>query len=231
MAAKKRGGRSIRKRLILLLLLVLIPVLGIQAYFYYQSFQARRASGLQANLEIARAVGKTFERFVKDVLHQELAIGLALTSSPGLSSEHRDRILLRSQADNPGIWQFFWLNPSGVVLSATGSQFIGMRLDDRDYFKQIVAGQDYVISDLLLSRTTGKPSFTISRGIRNEKGVLLGIIIAGILPELLDEELGVKRFTGGGLALVDRKGILVYRYPTIEATWEERNWLKQYPRA
>ncbi len=86
-----------------------------------------------------------------------------------------------------------------------------------------------MISDLLLSRTTGKPSFTISRGIRNEKGVLLGIIIAGILPERLDEELGVKRFTGGGLALVDRKGMLVYRYPAIEATWEERNWLKQYP--
>ena len=79
MAAEKRGGRSIRKRLILLLLFVLIPVSGIQAYFYYQSFQARRASELQANLEIARAIGKTFERFVKDVLHQELAIGLALT--------------------------------------------------------------------------------------------------------------------------------------------------------
>jgi PAS domain S-box-containing protein len=229
MAAEKKGGRSIRKRLILLLLFVLIPVSGIQAYFYYQSFQARRASELQANLEIARAIGKTFERFVKDVLHQELAIGLALTSSQELSPEHGDRILLRSHADNPGIWQFFWSSPSGVVLSATGSQFIGMRLGDRDYFKQIVAGQDYVISDLLLSRTTGKPSFTISRGIRNEKGVLLGIIIAGILPERLDEELGVKRFTGGGLALVDRKGMLVYRYPAIEATWEERNWLKQYP--
>ena len=225
----KRRWKSIQSRLILLLLLVLIPVLGIQAYLYYTLFQARRASELQANLEIARAVGKTFERFVKDVLHQELAIGLALTSSQELSPEHRDRILLRSHADNPGIWHFFWSSPSGVVLSATGSQFIGMRLDDRDYFKQIVAGQDYVISDLLLSRTTGKPSFTISRGIRNEKGVLLGIIIAGILPERLDEELGVKRFTGGGLALVDRKGMLVYRYPAIEATWEERNWLKQYP--
>ena len=85
-----------------------------------------------------------------------------------------------------------------------------------------------MVSDLLLSRKSGIPIFTIARGIRNEKG-LLGIIIAGILPERLDEELGVKRFSGGGLALVDRKGMLVYRYPAIEATWEERNWLKQYP--
>ena len=86
-----------------------------------------------------------------------------------------------------------------------------------------------MISDLLLSRTTGKPSFTISRGIRDEQGVLLGIVVAGILPERLDEELGVKRILGGGFALVDAKGMLVYRYPAIEVTWEERNWLKQYP--
>jgi PAS domain S-box-containing protein len=219
----------VRKRLIFLLLVVLVPLLLFEIFIFYRWYEDRKEAQIQANLELARAVGKTFERFVKDVLHQQLAIGLALTSSQELSLEHRDRILLRSHADNPGIWQLFWSSPSGVVLSATGSQFIGMRIDNRDYFKQIVAGQDYVISDLLLSRTTGKPSFTISRGIRNEKDVLLGIIIAGILPERLDEELGVKRFTGGGLAFIDRKGMLVYHYPAIEATWEERNWLKQYP--
>ncbi len=107
MAAEKRGGRSIRKRLILPLLFVLIPVLGVQAYFYYQSFQARRASELQANLEIARAVGKTFERFVKDVLHQELAIGLALTSSQELSPEHGDRILLEAMQTTQEYGNFF----------------------------------------------------------------------------------------------------------------------------
>jgi len=113
----------------------------------------------------------------------------------------------------------FWASPSGVVLSATGPQFLGMRVDDRDYFRKIVSGQDYVISDLLLSRTTGRPSFTISRGIRDEKGALLGIVIAGILPERLDEELGIKRILGGGFALVDTKGMMVYRYPAIDQTW------------
>ena len=225
----KRRWKSIQSRLLLLLLLVLVPVVAIQTYMYYALFQERKAATLQTNVELARGVVKTFERFVQEVLHQELSIGLALTSYQKLSPEAQNRILLRSHADNPGIWEIFWANPSGVVLAATGPQFLGMRLGDRDYFSKIVAGQDYVISDLLLSRTTAKPSFTISRGIRDEQGVLLGIVIASILPERLDEELGVKRILGGGFALVDTKGMMVYRYPAIEATWEERNWLKQYP--
>jgi PAS domain S-box-containing protein len=225
----KRGWKSIQSRLILLLILVLIPIAAIQVYMYYSLFQERKAAAIQANLELARGFVKTFEGFVQSVLHQELSIGLALTSYQKLSLEAQNRILLRSHADNPGVWEIFWASPSGIVLAATGPQFLGMRLDDRDYFRKIVSGQDYVISDLLLSRTTRKPSFTVSRGIRDEQGVLLGIVTAAILPERLDEELGIKRILGGGFGLVDTKGMMVYRYPAIEATWEERNWLKQYP--
>ena len=194
----KRRWKSIQSRLLLLLLLVLVPVVAIQAYMYYALFQERKAAALQTNLELARGVVKTFERFVQEVLHQELSIGLALTLRPQVSAENQSQILLRSRADNPGVWEFFWASPSGVVLSATGPQFLGMRFGDRDYFRKIVSGQDYVISDLLLSRTTGRPSFTISRGIRDEKGALLGIVVAGILPERLDEELGIKKNFGRG---------------------------------
>jgi len=225
----KRRWKSIQSRLILLLLLVLVPIVAIQAYMYYSLFQERKAAALQTNLELARGFVKTFEGFVQSVLHQEFSIGLALSLRPQVSAENQSQILLRSRADNPGVWEFFWASPSGVVLSATGPQFLGMRVDDRDYFRKIVSGQDYVISDLLLSRTTGRPSFTISRGIRDEKGALLGVIIAGILPERLDEELGIKRILGGGFALVDTKGMMVYRYPAIDQRWEERDWGKQYP--
>ena len=85
------------------------------------------------------------------------------------------------------------------------------------------------MSELLVSRATGKPVFGISRGIRDEKGKLLGVVVAMIIPEHLDARLAVERSRGGGHALVDHKGMLVYRHPAINATWEERNWLEQYP--
>ena len=225
----KNRRKTIQSRLVLLLVMVLVPVIGIQAYMYYGAFQERKAAELRSNMEIARAVAKSFDTFVKDVLRLELAVGFALTSSPGSNREDENRILLRTREDNPELWEIFWVSPKGVVLSATGTQFLGMNFADREYFKEIVAGREYVISDLLLSRTTGKPSFTISRAIRDEKGLLIGVVTIGILPERLDKTLGVERFKGGGLAVIDSKGMLAFRYPVIETTWERRNWLKQYP--
>jgi PAS domain S-box-containing protein len=202
----------------------------IQAYDYHERLETRRAEEFQANLELARAAAQAFETFVNDIIHQELSIGLALTSSQSLTEEDRNRILNGSKKGNPAIWEVFWSRPNGIVIAATGPQFIGMNLEDRDYFREVVSGHEWTVSDLLLSRTTGRPSFTISRGIRSDTGQLLGIVVAGILPEQLDHILAIKRSKGGGHALVDRKGMLVYRYPTINLpTWEQRNWLRDYP--
>jgi signal transduction histidine kinase len=228
-ALPRRFWQTIQGKLILLLTLLLLPTLLIQVYVYNERFKALRAEHLQANLEVARAVAKAFHVFVQDVLHQELSLGLAFTSTQTLSDEDKSRILFKSQAGNPAIWHFFWDNPAGVVVAATGSQFIGMDISDREFYQEIVAGKDWVVSDLLLSKTTRQPSFTISRGIRNERGELLGIIVAGILPERLVEVLGIKRSEGGGVSLLDRKGMLVYRFPETKVSWEERDWLNYYP--
>jgi PAS domain S-box-containing protein len=225
---RRRFPQGIQGRLILLLCTLLIPTLLIQIYIYYDRFQTRRTEELQANLELARAVAKNFETFVKDTLHQELSIGLALASKD-LSQADKDRILNASKEENHAIWELFSVNAEGFVIAATGSQFIGMQLGDRPYFTQIVSGQEWAISELLLSRTTQRPSFTLSRGIRDGRGELLGILVAGILPERLDEVLGIQRSKDAGVSILDSNGTLVYRYPLTEYAWEQRNWRAYYP--
>ncbi len=227
--SKGSAFSSIQGRIVGLLLLVLVPILISQAYFSYDRYQFRKRVESSANLELARATAKSFDTFVQDVLHQELAIGLAFTSSQTLSDKERSRILSDNHAGNPAIWHFFWDNPAGLVTAATGSQFIGMDISDREFYREIVAGKDWVVSDLLLSRTTRQPSFTISRGIRNEQGELLGIIVAGILPAKLDRVLAVERPGDAGVSLLDSKGMHVYRYPATQYSWERRNWLNLYP--
>ena len=106
---QEKRGRSIQSRLIVFLLLILIPVLAIQAYMYYDSYQTRRASELQANLEIARAVANTFQSFVEDVLHHELVIGLAITSSQPMTPRDITRLLTSSQGYE-AVRDFTWMN-------------------------------------------------------------------------------------------------------------------------
>ncbi len=91
-----------------------------------------------------------------------------------------------------------------------------------------MAGRDRYVSELILSKTTGKPGFAISRGIRSEQGELLGVVAAFFDPDSLDHILRIDRSKDAGVSLIDNKGMHVNRYPETAISWEERNWLKLY---
>ncbi len=220
---------GIRGRLILLLLVVLIPVLLIETFIYYRTFETRKSEEFRANLEVARAVAKNFDTFVQDMARSELVIGLALTPSRPITDRDRNRILDNFRADNPAVRSVYWINLDGFIVASALRTLIGLDISDRPYFKEIIAGRDWSISELILGRATGKPTFTICRGIRNEQKKLLGVVAAAIEPDHLDSVLGIDRSKEAGISLVDNKGMHVYRYPFIEYTMEQRNWLKHYP--
>ena len=227
--SQRRFWRSIQGELILLLLVLLIPSLLLQAYAFYDSLETRRREELQANLEIARSVAETFDAFVQDVLHQELAMGLAVTSSRSMPSDDIIRLFQQVQVGQAAVRDFSWMNRDGLMLYSSNPAMVGWNNSDRAYFRDIAGGRDWTVGELVLARTTGKPVFGISRGIRDEQGALLGVVVATVVPERLDALLAVERGKGGGISIVDHQGMLVYRYPAIQVTWEERNWLKQYP--
>jgi hypothetical protein len=79
MTLPPKPSQTIQMRLFLLLLVALLPILLIQAYLYYERLETRRAEELQANLDLARAVGLAFNGLVQDILHTELAIGIAIS--------------------------------------------------------------------------------------------------------------------------------------------------------
>ncbi|MDQ5986256.1 MAG: Adaptive-response sensory-kinase SasA [Syntrophus sp. SKADARSKE-3] len=224
----QQKGRSIKSRLILLILSILIPNLAIQAYIHYDSYKTQRDNALRDNLESARAVAKAFESFVNDILHQELTIGLVITSSQPSTQRDISR-LLKTSRYNAALRDFSWLDAKGKVIYSSNPGMIGVDYGDRSYVPEIIDGREWVVSELVIAKTTGKPVFGISRGVRDSKGHLLGIVMASVIPEKLGSTLSIKRSKGGGHALVDSKGMLVYRYPVISTTWEERNWLKPFP--
>jgi len=218
-----------KARLALLLAVVFVPIMIVTAYALHNRYQTSRERELQANLELARAVGKAFETFVYDVLHQELAIGIAITASPPLSDQDIQRLLDESAREFPSVRHFNWVSPAGIVLASSPPNLVGFRIDDRPSLKEILSGREWSINDLVLAVSDGSPIITIDRGIRNHEGTLLGIVHASINPDRLDSVLAINRTSQGAVSLVDKKGMLVYRYPHVTATWEERNLLKTLP--
>jgi hypothetical protein len=70
------------------------------------------------------------------------------------------------------------LGPYGRILASSRPDAIGLDLSDRPFFKEIASGREWFVSDLNISELTGEPEITISRGIRNADGDLLGLAVA-----------------------------------------------------
>jgi signal transduction histidine kinase/ActR/RegA family two-component response regulator len=221
--------RSIRGRIILLLLVVLVPILIIQGYMYYDVFRDRQEEELRANLEMGRAMGRAFDDFIQGVLRQELSIGLAATASPPLSAQALTRLLENSAKELVAVRRLSWFNPNGHALASSLPIASSLSIADREYFQEILSGRAWVVSDLILAKTEHLPFFTVCRAIRDKKGAFLGIVLATVDPERLDDALAVKRPSKGSINLIDRKGMMVYRYPHIAQTWEQRKWVEATP--
>jgi PAS domain S-box-containing protein len=224
-----RSEIGIRKRVFFVLIITLVPFLLLETFVFLRWFQARREMEMQANLELARAVAKNFETFLQGLVRDELAVGMVLTASRPFPDQERDRMLDRLQADNPAVRSIFWLNSDGRVIASSLRSYIGFNFNDRSYFRNVIEGHDWAVSELIVGRATGKPTFTVSRAIRDEHGELLGVVAASIEPDGLESVLGVVRSKDAGVSLIDNKGMHVYRYPPTTYTWEQRNWLTLYP--
>ncbi len=210
--------QGVQGYLVLLIFIMFASTLAIQAYVFSERYRAQRSEELHANLEIARAVGQMFKGFVEDVLHQELAIGLAITSSQPMPSEDITRLLQQTQLGQIAVRDFSWVNRDGIFLYSSNPAMVGWNNSDRAYYRDIARGKEWTVGELVLARTTGKPVFGISRGIRDAQGELLGLVVATVTPERLDAVLSFERDTGGAVSIVDHKGMLVYRYPDISPT-------------
>lgn len=212
---------TIRSRLILLLLVVMIPLLIVQGGIYYGRYHSQCNRELQSNLELARAVGQTFAQFVNDVLHQEQAIGIALTLPQITETEQMNRILKMNEAANPAIEYFNWVSPQGVILASTRQEAIGRNVGDRSHIRQVIAGRDWVTSDVLRSRITGRSAFVVCRAVRNGKGFLVGVVLAAINPVKLGTVLSIQHAGQGALSIIDTQGVTVYRHPEMPRTEEK----------
>jgi PAS domain S-box-containing protein len=219
---------SIRMQLTVLCLIILIPLLAYEAIQIRREYRNLFEHEVQANLEIARAVRRLFVGYVDTVLRAETGIIIAI-SEKRHTPEEISRILTEYERQTKLALNFGWLSPECRVIASSNPGAIGMDLSDRPYLLQVAQGADLSISDLLVGRVAQVPVFQICKAVRDDSGNLKGILVASIDEERLENALSFERSRSAGIALIDRKGMLVFRYPRIETSWEDRNWLKFYP--
>ncbi len=220
---------TVRGMQLLLLAPVLLPVLLVQGGIYHTWFETRRSAEIDANLELARAVAATFDAYLQDLHRQQLALGLAFTMEGSGTSAQVQRLLEQSAREYPSMHGFSWVGSDGKILASTNPDSVGLDISDRPYFRQILAGKEWTVSDLVVGRVEGQPTFLVVRGIREPPIGLRGVVLASVTTDGLGEILGVERSGRASVLLLDRAGTIVYRYPSAPGTWRERDWLRVQP--
>ena len=223
------GG--IRARLFLLIALVLLPMVLLLGWVYLERYQTRVEQALQTELEVAQGVAATFAAYVDDIRRSLFATGEAIITFERYTEAKAERILDFVAARFPAMRGLNWVSPTGKVLAASDRTLVGRDFSDRPYFRDVLAGRPWAISDLL---ATGKdvpvPVFGIAAAIRDENGEVRGVLVAGIEPDRLGELIfSQQRPPGGAYAIFDRQGTLVYSSLEL-LPWEARvRWRQTDP--
>jgi PAS domain S-box-containing protein len=211
-AVRSRGfPASMRSVLLLLVLVVLAPLLIVQAAIYTAWYHTRWSEQEMATLETAREVAATFEAYVRDVHRQELAIGAGLAGQHRYSAEEASLFLAATGRDYPSVRSWNWTNPDGKVIASTRSKMVGLNLGDQTYFQELRKGRRRVVSDVLIDSLTGDHMFVIARRIDDPKGSLLGAVVATAdVTDLGERAVALYHSVGEAVALFDRRGFLAY---------------------
>ncbi|MHB8868403.1 MAG: PAS domain S-box protein [Thermoleophilia bacterium] len=214
---------SLRMRLIILVLLVVLPALGLAAY---SANEMRRDAVTHGQEEVDR-ISYLLAKDVGNLLDNSREILSSITTTQALQegdSTTAQPYLARVLKEHPALSTILLVGVDGKVV--TGATPLGDHLDlsDREYWSRLLATRDYVVGEYAVGRATGIPVLTVAHPVIDEDGRFLGGVTAGLK---LDYLTGLGEQTElpeeAILTIIDRGGVILARYPDPEV-WVGRDF-------
>jgi len=185
----------------------MIPLMLLQTGIYVFWYENRSRTELNVNLELARSMAAIFASYVRDVRRQERAIGQAI--GEGISLKLATALLAGSEKEYPAFQSLSFVNMQGLITASSNSGLVGVSVAGQSYFREILSGREWAISNLIEGRVPEEATFIIAERFASAGGAPAGLIMASVAPNAL-EELAAGVQPAGDLALFDRRGNLVF---------------------
>lgn len=203
---------SIQTRLLLLLVPCFLIAFGLlSGISYYLSSQAL-SRALDDN---AQAIGTDYAQRIQAYLREAIVQQEAFASVPGLSTSTSQQQIAASLAESQKRSNYLesevliFLDGNAIKADGTTTQ-----LGDRDYFKTVVATQKPVVSELLLSRTTGKLAFNIAVPVTNN-GKMTGVLTGSFSIDKLSTLIKDLKWLDTGYGLIANADGTVIAHPIM----------------
>jgi signal transduction histidine kinase/HAMP domain-containing protein len=217
--------------LFFLIAVVLVPLLILQSSVYYFWFYSSLKEQQRADIEFARVVAAGANEFVRDLVHQELALGTSLASLQPYTTEQANSLLTENLKDFPEVNFFSWVDLNGRTIAASNSLVMRINISGRQYFQEILHGHAWAASSLLIALADQSPIIVVGRGIYDKQNKLAGVVTAGVDPNKLDifANLKIRTLENATWAVFDQEGNILYMNPQPHLNGAARNWRNKDP--
>jgi PAS domain S-box-containing protein len=204
---------GLRGRLILLVLLAVLPAFALTWYTGWEDRQRQRANVADDTVAFARIVANDQERAIdgtRQVLSDLAAIPEVRAGNPERSRTYF-AVLMKLYH---GYTSFSVISPDGAVLVSVPAAERPTSFSTRVWFEQVLATKTFAIGDYQVGQLTDKHIVVAAWPVVDEQGRVVSVLAAGLDVTWLNQIAATSQLPAGSvLALVDRHGVIVARYP------------------
>ncbi len=208
--------KSLRYRLVLLVLLAVVPSIG---HILYSGYEQRRLARIRAQ-EQALNLADLVSMETGQVIQMTRELVDALAQSPSVvdsDPETCSRTLASLKKILPFCQAVMVAHPNGRLICASQSDHSPIDLSDRDYFRRAVKTRELAISGFLIGRLTGRPSVGFAYPSLDGAGQVKAVVVATLDLSWLVKGVSTARLPAGSvLNIIDADGTVLARWPNPE---------------
>jgi methyl-accepting chemotaxis protein len=122
-------------------------------------------------------------------------------------------------SDTQNLEHVFVVNDKGIIVADTDINLVGQDINDRAYVKNTLASNKSVISETLVSKSSGKPVIAVTIPVYDStRGIFSGFVATAVVAESTSKYLSDLKLANSASSyafLIDEKGNFIY-HPTKE---------------
>jgi signal transduction histidine kinase/CheY-like chemotaxis protein len=202
---------GLARRLQVVVLVALSPLLLLLAYWSWQDFREAEAQMRDSAKRVAGNVATRVEAYLSGL--RQALVTLAQAEPLGsMPPEQCAALLARAHGVLPAFRALSVATPEGPVRCRSQPSATAITAAGRPYFRRALESRDFTIGEFHLGRSSGEPSIHFAYPLTGDGDTVTGVLIAPMSAATLAEFVANTRLPAGAhLTLIDRTGTVVSR--------------------
>ena len=204
---------TLLSRLLVLVAVALLPAIGIQAYNEFELRRTRQIEVQSQALNLAELAAAEQRQTVQGI-HQAL---IALSELPAIKAKNVDgcnAYLAKIKQRYPGFISFLVVDVNGSSFCNATDYHRPSTAAGRPYLADVLRTGKFTIGVFAVGRQTGRNVLHFALPFYGDDGRVGGVVIAALSLDWLADSLARQNVQpGAALAIVDRNGTYLARYP------------------